>query len=109
MAAHSGYPSLGRSAIEALIDVLVSLRAVSWPDDSVLGRTHYTVGLIEGGIAPNVVPARASAEVLFRSVGPHDDIRAALAASVADRAEVEEVLEVPPVQLDTREGFESVV
>ena len=109
VAAHSGYPSLGRSAIEALIDVLVSLRAVSWPDDSVLGRTHYTVGLIEGGVAPNVVPARASAEVLFRSVGPHDDIRAALAAAVADRAEVEEVLEVPPVQLDTREGFESAV
>ena len=74
-----------------------------------LGRTHYTVGLIEGGVAPNVVPARASAEVLFRSVGPHDDLRAALAAAVADRAEVEEVLEVPPVRLDTREGFESAV
>ena len=55
----------------------------SWPDDSVLGRTHYTVGLIEGGVAPNVVPARASAEVLFRSVGPHDDLRAALAAAIA--------------------------
>ena len=109
MAAHSGYPSLGRSAIEALIDVLLSLRGVSWPDDSVLGRTHYTVGLIEGGVAPNVVPARASAEVLFRSVGPHDDLRTALAEAVADRAEVEEVLEVPPVQLDTREGFESAV
>ena len=102
-------PTLGRSAIEALIDLLVSLRTASWPEDSVLGRTHYTVGLIEGGVAPNVVPAHASAEVLFRSVGPHDELRAALAAVVAGRAEVEEVLEVPPVRLETREGFESAV
>jgi acetylornithine deacetylase len=109
LAAHSGYPSLGRSAIESLIDILVALRAAPWPEDSVLGRTHYSIGLIAGGVAPNVVPAHASAEVLFRTVGTHDPVRAVLAAVVADRAEVEEVLEVPPVRLDTRDGFESAV
>jgi acetylornithine deacetylase len=109
VAAHSGYPSLGRSAIERLVDVLVALRAAPWPEDPVLGRTHYTVGLIEGGVAPNVVPPSASAEVLIRSVGDHDGLRAVLAATVGDRAEVEEVLEVPPVRLETREGFESAV
>jgi acetylornithine deacetylase len=109
VAAHSGYPSLGRSAIESLIDILVALRAAPWPEDSVLGRTHYSVGLIAGGVAPNVVPAHASAEVLFRTVGAHDEVRSVLAAVVADRAEVEEVLEVPPVRLDTRDGFESAV
>jgi acetylornithine deacetylase len=109
IAAHSGYPSLGRSAIESLIDILVALRAAPWPEDSVLGRTHYSIGLIAGGVAPNVVPAHASAEVLFRTVGTHDPVRAVLAAVVADRAEVEEVLEVPPVRLDTRDGFESAV
>jgi acetylornithine deacetylase len=109
IAAHSGYPSLGRSAIESLIDILVALRAAPWPEDSVLGRTHYSIGLIAGGVAPNVVPAHASAEVLFRTVGAHDPVRAVLAAVVADRAEVEEVLEVPPVRLDTRDGFESAV
>jgi acetylornithine deacetylase len=109
IAAHSGYPSLGRSAIESLIDILVALRAAPWPEDSVLGRTHYSIGLIAGGVAPNVVPAHASAEDLFRTVGAHDPVRAVLAAVVADRAEVEEVLEVPPVRLDTRDGFESAV
>jgi acetylornithine deacetylase len=108
-AAHSGYPALGRSAIEALVDVLVSLRAASWPDDPLLGLTTYTVGLISGGVAPNVVPASAEAEIIFRSVGPHDDIRAALRATVGDRAEIIEVLEVPPVQLQTREGFDTAV
>jgi acetylornithine deacetylase len=108
-AAHSGYPALGRSAIEALVDVLVSLRAASWPDDSLLGLTTYTVGLIAGGVAPNVVPAHAEAEVIFRSIGSHDDIRTVLAATVGDRAQVVEVLEVPPVHLQTRDGFDTAV
>lgn len=108
-AAHSGYPELGRSAIEALIDLLVSLRAAPWPDDPVLGRTHYSVGLIEGGVAPNVVPPHASAELLFRTTGPHDLVRQVLAETVGNRATIEEVLEVPPVRLETREGFEQAV
>jgi len=109
VAAHSGYPSLGKSAIELLVDVLISLRTAPWPEDQVFGRTHYSVGLIAGGVAPNVIPAHASAEVLFRTVGPHDEVRAVLAQGVAGRADVEEVLEVPPVRLETREGFESAV
>lgn len=108
-AAHSGYPELGVSAIDALIDVLVALRHADWPADPVLGRTHYTIGLISGGVAPNVVSPHASAELTFRSVGAHDDIRAVLAATVGDRAIVSEVLEVPPVRLDTRPGFETAV
>ncbi len=108
-AAHSGYPDLGRSAIEALIDVLMSMRVAPWPEDALLGRTHYTVGLISGGVAPNVIPARAEAEILFRTVGPHDDLRAVLAATVGERARVIEVLEVPPVHLETRDGFETGV
>ena len=30
------------------------IRGVQLPEDPLLGRTHYTVGLIEGGVAPNV-------------------------------------------------------
>jgi len=36
-AAHSGYPELGESAIEKLIDVLNGLRGASWPADPLLG------------------------------------------------------------------------
>lgn len=109
VAAHSGYPSLGRSAIEALVDVLVSMRSAPWPEDPVFGRTHYTVGLISGGVAPNVIPPDATAQVTFRTVGPHDAVRAVLADVVGTRAEVAEVLEVPPVSLETRDGFETAV
>src|SRR5438876_9039010 len=54
-AAHSSFPELGESAIDKLIDALVELRGVDLPADDVLGRTHYTVGLIAGGVAPNVI------------------------------------------------------
>jgi acetylornithine deacetylase len=105
--AHSGYPELGESAMEKMVDALVALRGAALPVDDVLGRTHYTVGLIEGGVAPNVVPAHASAELLFRSVAGHDELRAIVAAAVSAHAAVEEVLEVPPVRLETVEGFDT--
>lgn len=108
-AAHSGYPELGESAIEKLVDTLMALRNAALPEDPELGRTHYTVGLVEGGVAPNVVPPRASAEVIVRTVGPHAPVRAALEAAVAGRATVEEILEVPAVRLHTVGGFDTAV
>jgi acetylornithine deacetylase len=108
-AAHSSRPDLGDSAIEKLIDVLTDLRTAPWPDDPLLGRTHYTVGLINGGVAPNVIPALASAELLFRSVGPEADIQAVLEQTIAGRATIEHVLTVPPVRLKTLPGFETAV
>lgn len=108
-AAHSGYPDLGESAIEKLIDVLNALRTATWPADPLLGRTHYTVGLISGGVAPNVIPPRAEAEVFFRTVGAHDELRATLAATVAGRVDVQEILELPAVRLHTVPGFETEV
>ena len=65
-AAHSSFPELGESAIDKLLDALIALRGIPFADDPVLGRTHYTVGLIAGGVAANVVSPAAEAEVMFR-------------------------------------------
>lgn len=108
-AAHSGYPELGESAIERLVDALVALRGAAWPVDPDLGTTHYTVGLMSGGVAPNVVPPAAEAEVFFRTVGPHDEVRRVLAATIGGLAAVEEILELPVVRLHTVPGFETAV
>lgn len=107
-ASHSSYPELGESAIDKLVDALVWLRMLDLPSDAELGPTFYTVGTIQGGVAPNVVPAHAEAEVLFRSVGPAADIRAAL-APVERVVAVDDVLEVPPVRLHVVPGFETAV
>ncbi len=107
-AAHSSFPELGESAIDTLIDALVALRSIALPADPVLGRTHYTIGLIGGGVAPNVVSPSAEAEVMFRTVGDAADVRRAV-APLESQVAVEHVLEVPPVRMTTVPGFDSAV
>jgi acetylornithine deacetylase len=107
-AAHSSFPELGESAIDKLIDALVTLRTIEFPADPVLGRTHYTVGLIAGGVAPNVVSPSAEAEVMFRTVSEGDLIRRAMAA-LEESVQIEHLLEVPPVRLSTVPGFDTAV
>lgn len=107
-AAHSSFPELGESAIDKLLDALMVIRGVELPLDPVLGRTHYTVGLIEGGVAPNVVSPHASAELLFRIVGDAAPVRRALAV-VEGLITIEDVLEIAAVRMHTVAGFETAV
>lgn len=108
-AAHSSLPHLGESAIEKMLDALVALRETDWPVDHVLGPTTYSVGIVSGGVAPNVVPPNASAELMFRTVGDHREVRDQLESAIGTSATVEDVLVVPPVRLQTVEGFDTAV
>ena len=107
-AAHSSFPELGESAIDKLIDALIELRSIALPADPVLGQTHYTVGLISGGVAPNVVSPSAEAEVMFRTTSDAAEVRRAV-AELERRVAIEHVLDVPPVRLRTVPGFETAV
>jgi acetylornithine deacetylase len=107
-AAHSSFPQLGESAIDKLIDALVTLRSIELPADDVLGRTHYSVGLISGGVAPNVISPAAEAEVMFRTVTDAAEVLRAL-GPLEPRVAIEQVLEVPPVKLTTVPGFDAAV
>ena len=108
-AAHSSQPELGESAIEKLLDALLALRGISWPGDPDLGETYYTAGLIRGGVAPNVIPPNAEAEVMFRTTGDADVLRALLQRHISHLVRIEDVLEVPPVKLRTVPGFDTAV
>ena len=107
-AAHSAFPELGESAIDKLLDALMVIRGLTLPEDPLLGRTHYSVGVIEGGVAPNVISARASADLLFRIVGDAAPVRAALAV-VEGLVSIEHVLDIPAVRMHTVPGFETAV
>ena len=107
-AAHSSFPELGESAIDKLIDALIELRGIAMPSDAVLGQTHYTVGLISGGVAPNVVSAAAEAEVMFRTTSDAAEVRRAV-TPLERLVAIEHVLEVPPVRLKTVPGFDTAV
>jgi acetylornithine deacetylase len=105
-AAHSSFPELGESAIEKLVDALVALRKIELPNDPLMGRTHYSVGVVSGGVAPNVIPAEAEAEICFRTVADVPGLRESLNA-LRPLVNVEEVLEVPPVTMPSVPGFET--
>ena len=107
-AAHSAYPDQGESAIDKLVDALVRLRSLPLPSDEVMGTTHYSVGIIEGGVAPNVISPSASAELVFRTVGPPEAVLAAI-RPLDPLVESEEVLRVPEVRLRTVPGFDTAV
>ena len=107
-AAHSAAPEHGISAIDKLLDALMRMRQLRWPGDRELGETFYTIGLIEGGVAPNVISPHASAEVMFRIVGSPDDVLRA-PRELEPAVGVEEVLRVPMVRLHTVPGIPTAV
>ena len=107
-AAHSAYPELGESAIEKLVDALVALRGLDLPADPVLGATTYTVGLLSGGVAPNVVPPAAEADVNFRTVGPAARLRERLDL-LPGNVSIDDIVIVPPVKLTTVPGFDTAI
>jgi acetylornithine deacetylase len=107
-AAHSATPEYGESAIDKLIDALLLLRSIALPSDREMGATHYSVGLIEGGVAPNVISPHASAEVLFRTIGPPEDILQAI-RPLERLVTSEEILRVPQVRMHTVPGFQTAV
>ena len=107
-AAHSAAPEHGVSAIDKLIDALIRLRALDLPRDPDLGQTFYSIGLIEGGVAPNVISAHAAAEVLFRTVGSADDLLA-IVKRLEPLVDVAEVLRVAPIRMHTVPGFDTAV
>jgi acetylornithine deacetylase len=107
--AHSAYPELGDSAIEKLLDALAEVRRITLPEDSLLGRCTLNIGVISGGVAPNVVPASAKAEILIRLVGDPAPICQAIGRAVAGFAEAREILCIPAVRFDALAGFETTV
>ena len=73
--AHSAYPELGESAIDKLLDALQALRAMPLPHNPEIGSSTVNIGIIEGGRATNVIPDFAKAQLLYRLVGPSQELR----------------------------------
>lgn len=94
-AAHSGYPELGDSAINHLLDALERIRRIALPVDPLLGPSTLNIGRIDGGSAPNVLAPSASAELLIRLVGEGAPIRAAVLEAAGEDVAVEFPLEIP--------------
>jgi acetylornithine deacetylase len=123
-AAHSGYPWLGRSAVSALLPALVKIDQLGdipaedggLPSSQKFGKTTVNIGHMEGGVAPNVVPSSAYAEVAIRlAFGDVDLAKDIILKAVHDSTAGNEDVTVelvnnspgaPPVDFDTDvDGF----
>jgi acetylornithine deacetylase len=108
-AAHSAYPENGESAIEKLLDVLSSILKCQWPGDEFFGETTCNIGVISGGLRPNVVPAEAHADLQIRLVTEAAPVKTILERAIAGRAQVDYRSEHRPVRLWASAGFEQQV
>ncbi|PUU81322.1 hypothetical protein B9Z19DRAFT_628266 [Tuber borchii] len=72
-ASHSGYPQLGVNANSHLIEALYKIEHMILPKSDLLGESTINIGLIQGGVAANIVSPYASASVLIRLAGDLDE------------------------------------
>jgi len=107
--AHSAYPQLGESAIEKLLDALARLRNIPLPSNPDIGPCTLNIGMISGGRAPNVIPDHARAELLYRLVGPTEQLREQIKKAVAGLARAEFTLEIPFMRLHTVDGLPTMI
>jgi acetylornithine deacetylase len=107
--AHSAYPELGESAIDKLIAALSRLVAMPLPSDPEIGPCTLNIGLIEGGRAPNVIPDHAHADLVYRLVGPSQDLRREILAAASDQVKIDFPLELPFLRLRTVDGLATMI
>jgi acetylornithine deacetylase len=107
--AHSAYPELGESAIDKLLDALARLRAMRLPTDEEVGACTLNIGLIEGGRAPNVIPDYAHADLLYRLIGPSQDLRRQILETAGNSVKVEFPLELPFMRFRTVDGLPTMI
>jgi acetylornithine deacetylase len=108
-AAHSAYPTMGRSAIHDLVTMLAELDALELPRDALLGDTTINIGSIAGGVADNVFAPSAEARLMVRLVSEAERLEAILARWAHGRAEIEIGTTVPPVRLAALGGYATSV
>jgi acetylornithine deacetylase len=83
VAAHSAYPHLGDSAINKMVAAIAEINATDWGSHEILGKTTVNVGVVRGGQRPNIIPADAECDLIFRLVTTPEDVQARLETLVA--------------------------
>ena len=108
-AAHSAYPSEGESAILPLLETIRRIRRLPTPFDPRLGETTLNIGTIAGGVAPNVIPPAARAQLLYRTVQPTDALKRAVLGCLEPGVTATFATEIPPLTAPSLPGWESTV
>ncbi|KAG5356140.1 Peptidase M20 domain-containing protein [Yarrowia sp. B02] len=110
-ASHSGYPELGISANEILVDALYELSHSTLPKSPLLGPSTLNIGQMHGGIAANIVPADANAVVTIRIAADEEEVQKVVSSVLEKYEHLTFTFDSrPPQLLDYKvDGFESIV
>ncbi|KAK9475239.1 uncharacterized protein V1510DRAFT_410427 [Dipodascopsis tothii] len=110
-ASHSGYPELGIDANYFLVEAAYGLGKLALPASPLLGNTTLNVGTLDGGVAANVVSAKASAGIAVRVAADMPAVVEKMQAVVdaVDNVELDITLTYDPVILDYDvPGFDTI-
>ena len=107
--AHSAYPELGDSAIDKLLAALHDIQALPLPVVEGIGDCTMNIGVIKGGVAPNVIPDKAEAHLLIRLVDDGESTQTAILRAAAGRCDVRFTLKLPFIQMRPVPGFPTMV
>jgi acetylornithine deacetylase len=110
VAAHSAYPHLGESAINRMVAAIAEINAADWGTHEVLGHTTVNVGVVRGGQRPNIVPAEAECELIFRLVTTPEEVQQRLGDLIAQHGgRITVARGNPPQFMLVPEGEESAI
>jgi succinyl-diaminopimelate desuccinylase len=111
-AAHGSAPELGDNAVVRLARAAVALHHhAGWPRDDRFGSVTANVGVLRGGVAPNVVPDAAELMLDIRTVPGVDagQLRAQVGLLAGERVEVADHVVLPPLDTGADEPFVGMV
>lgn len=82
-AGHSAYPERGDSAIAKMVAAIAEIDAADWGRHEILGRGTANVGVVSGGEKANIIAGSAECQMMFRTVGDIEAVRARVEALLA--------------------------
>jgi acetylornithine deacetylase len=104
IAGHSAYPERGRSATHAVVRALARLLEAKLPSREEFGETTLNVGVMNGGVAPNVIAAGASAMVMIRLGAPIDEVLGEVKRIAGSEVSVEVTSASEPLRIHVPDG-----
>jgi succinyl-diaminopimelate desuccinylase len=111
-AAHGSAPELGDNAVVRLARAAVALHDYAdWPRHELFGPVTANVGVLRGGVAPNVVPDDSELLLDVRTVPGVDAeaLRAQVRTLAGEQVEVQDHVLLPPVDTAADEPFVALV
>jgi len=82
-AGHSAYPERGDSAIAKMVAAIAEINAADWGTHEILGKATANVGVVSGGEKANIIAGSAECQMMFRTVGDPEEVRARVEALLA--------------------------